>query len=147
MSGVPDVRCGPDKQEVIETKPMKGGIRMHNMTRDELLAAPESDYMNEAQLAFFKALLFEQLNECKERVERGKMRLAELERPINAADVATIEEERRTLLHLIDRDCRMLPAFQQALGRIEDGSYGWCEETSEPIGLQRLLLSPSTTLL
>ena len=49
-----------------------------------------------------------------------------------------------TLLHLIDRDRRMLPAFQQSLARIDDGSYGWCDETGEPIGLQRLLLSPTT---
>lgn len=116
------------------------------MTRDELLSAAESDYMNEAQLAFFKALLLAQLEECNERVESGKARLAELERPIDVADVASIEEERMTLLHLIDRDRRMLPAFQQALARIDDGSYGWCDETGEPIGLQRLLLSPTTAL-
>ncbi|SFQ19415.1 hypothetical protein SAMN05216190_14014 [Pseudomonas borbori] len=41
--------------------------RMHGMTRDELLSAPESDYMNEAQLAFFKALLLAQLDECNEK--------------------------------------------------------------------------------
>ncbi|MCY1528561.1 RNA polymerase-binding transcription factor DksA [compost metagenome] len=116
------------------------------MTRDELLSAPGSDYMNEAQLAFFKALLLAQLEECKERVESGKARLADLERPIDVADVASIEEERMTLLHMIDRDRRMLPAFQQALARIDDDSYGWCDETGEPIGLQRLLLSPTTTL-
>lgn len=116
------------------------------MTRDELLLAPESDYMNEAQLAFFKALLLVQLEECNDRVESGKARLAELERPIDVADAASIEEERMTLLHLIDRDRRMLPTFQQALVRIDDGSYGWCDETGEPIGLQRLLLSPTAAL-
>ena len=116
------------------------------MTRDELLLAPESDYMNEAQLVFFKALLLAQLEECNERVEGGKAHLAELERPIDVADVASIEEERMTLLHMIDRDRRTLPAFQQALARIDDGSYGWCDETGEPIGLQRLLLSPTTAL-
>jgi DnaK suppressor protein len=119
---------------------------MYGMTRDELLSAPESDYMGEAQLAFFKALLLAQLDACKERVESGKVRLAELERPIDVADVASIEEERMSLLHMIDRDRRMLPAFQQALARIDDGSYGWCDETGEPIGLQRLLLSPTTAL-
>ncbi|MDT4850130.1 RNA polymerase-binding transcription factor DksA [compost metagenome] len=97
-------------------------------------------------MAFFKALLLAQLEECKERVESGKARLADLERPIDVADVASIEEERMTLLHMIDRDRRMLPAFQQALARIDDDSYGWCDETGEPIGLQRLLLSPTTTL-
>lgn len=116
------------------------------MTRDELLSAAESDYMNEAQLAFFKALVLAQLEECNDRVESGKARLAELERPIDVADVASIEEERITLLHLIDRDRRMLPAFQQALARIDDGSYGWCDETGEPIGLLRLLVSPTTAL-
>lgn len=116
------------------------------MTRDELLAAPESDYMSEAQLVFFKALLLAQLDACNERVESGRAGLAELERPIDVADAASVEEERMTLLHLIDRDRRMLPAFQQALVRIDDGSYGWCDETGEPIGLQRLLLSPTTAL-
>jgi DnaK suppressor protein len=40
----------------------------------------------------------------------------------------------------------MLPTFQQALARVDDGSYGWCDETGEPISLQRLLLSPTTAL-
>lgn len=102
--------------------------------------------MGEAQLDFFKRLLLAQLDECKARVEGGKQGLAELERPIDVADVASIEEERMTLLQMIDRDRRMLPAFQQALERIDDGSYGWCDETGEPIGLRRLLLSPTTTL-
>ncbi len=116
------------------------------MTRDELLSAPESDYMSEAQLAFFKAMLLIQLDECRARIESGKVRLADLERPVDVADVASVEEERMTLLNMIDRDRRMLPVVQQALLQIDDGSYGWCDETGEPIGLQRLLLSPSATL-
>jgi DnaK suppressor protein len=120
--------------------------RMHVITRDELLSAAESDYMNEAQLAFFKALLLAQLEECKDRGESGRARLAELERPNDVADVASIEEERMTLLNMIDRDRRMHPAFQQALVRIDNGSYGWCDETGEPIGLQRLLLNPTMAL-
>ncbi|NCV39404.1 MAG: RNA polymerase-binding protein DksA, partial [Betaproteobacteria bacterium] len=45
-----------------------------------------------------------------------------------------------------DRERKLLKKVQQAINRIDAGEYGWCEETGEPIGLQRLLARPTATL-
>ncbi|NCX12045.1 MAG: RNA polymerase-binding protein DksA, partial [Betaproteobacteria bacterium] len=62
------------------------------------------------------------------------------------ADRATIEEEHALELRTRDRERKLLKKVQQAINRIDAGEYGWCEETGEPIGLQRLLARPTATL-
>ena len=62
------------------------------------------------------------------------------------ADRATIEEEHALELRTRDRERKLLKKIDQALARIDDGSYGYCEETGEPIGIQRLLARPTATL-
>ena len=62
------------------------------------------------------------------------------------ADRATIEEEHALELRTRDRERKLLKKVQQAINRIDVGEYGWCEETGEPIGLQRLLARPTATL-
>ena len=62
------------------------------------------------------------------------------------ADRATIEEEHALELRTRDRERKLLKKVEQALGRIESGDYGWCEETGEPIGLNRLIARPTAYL-
>jgi DnaK suppressor protein len=62
------------------------------------------------------------------------------------ADRATIEEEHALELRARDRERKLMKKIEQSLRRIEDGSYGWCEETGEPIGVARLLARPTATL-
>jgi RNA polymerase-binding protein DksA len=62
------------------------------------------------------------------------------------ADRATIEEEHALELRTRDRERKLLKKVEQALGRIESGDYGWCEETGEAIGLSRLLARPTANL-
>ncbi|TGV05615.1 RNA polymerase-binding protein DksA, partial [Alcaligenaceae bacterium 429] len=62
------------------------------------------------------------------------------------ADRATIEEEHALELRTRDRERKLLKKVQQSIALIDAGEYGWCEETGEPIGLQRLLARPTATL-
>jgi DnaK suppressor protein len=115
-------------------------------SEQELLAMPESDYMNERQLAFFKDRLkqLEQdiLNNAGETTEH----LRETQFVPDPADRATIEEEHALELRTRDRERKLLKKVQQSIARIESGEYGWCEETGEPIGVPRLLARPTATL-
>ena len=62
------------------------------------------------------------------------------------ADRATIEEEHALELRTRDRERKLLKKVQQSIVSIDNGEYGWCEETGEPIGIPRLLARPTATL-
>ena len=55
-----------------------------------------------------------------------------------------LQHELERLGNAIDRDQRMLPQLEQALERIKEDSFGWCDDSGEAIGLKRLLISPTT---
>ena len=111
------------------------------LTEKELLAMPESDYMNEAQLAFFRDRL-KQLEQDILTTEHQR----ETQFVPDPADRATIEEEHALELRTRDRERKLLKKVQQSLTMIDSGTYGWCEETGEPIGIPRLLARPTATL-
>lgn len=116
------------------------------LTEQELLAMPESDYMNEAQLAFFKNRLKQLEQEILTNADITTEHLRETQFVPDPADRATIEEEHALELRTRDRERKLLKKVQQSLSLIESGSYGWCEETGEPIGIPRLLARPTATL-
>ena len=62
------------------------------------------------------------------------------------ADRATIEEEHALELRTRDRERKLLKKVQAAIKRIDEGEYGYCEESGEPIGVRRLLARPTATL-
>ncbi|MDU9394400.1 TraR/DksA family transcriptional regulator [Pseudomonas japonica] len=114
------------------------------MTKEKLLAMPADDYMNAEQLAFFAELLKSMKVETQERIEASRVTIESLDTPADPADAASVEEERHWLVNAIERDQRLLPQLEMALGRIADDSFGWCDDSGEPIGLKRLLISPTT---
>ena len=116
------------------------------LTEQELLAMPESDYMNEAQLAFFKNRLKQLEQEILTNADITTEHLRETQFVPDPADRATIEEEHALELRTRDRERKLLKKVQQSLSLIESGSDGWCEETGEPIGVPRLLARPTATL-
>ncbi|MBC2768875.1 RNA polymerase-binding protein DksA [Pusillimonas minor] len=116
------------------------------LTEKELLAMPESDYMNEAQLAFFKHRLKQLEQEILTNADITTEHLRETQFVPDPADRATIEEEHALELRTRDRERKLLKKVQQSLTLIESGTYGWCEETGEPIGIPRLLARPTATL-
>ncbi len=113
---------------------------------EELLAMPDSNYMNDAQLAFFKNRLRELEQEILANAGATTENLRETQFVPDPADRATIEEEHALELRTRDRERKLLKKVQQSIALIDAGEYGWCEETGEPIGLQRLLARPTATL-
>lgn len=113
----------------------------------QLLAMPDSDYMNSVQRAFFRQLLQDErqkllllhIDELKKEIDGG-------EATGDEADKAAREEDLRLLFRQLDRESRLLPKIDAALARLQNGEYGYCRETGEPIGLARLLLRPTAEL-
>lgn len=116
------------------------------LTEKELLAMPESDYMNADQLAFFKNRLKELEQEILSNADATTENLRETQFVPDPADRATIEEEHALELRTRDRERKLLKKVQQSITLIDSGEYGWCEETGEPIGVPRLLARPTATL-
>ena len=118
----------------------------HLLTEEELLAMPDSSYMNAAQLAFFKGRLKALEHEILSNAGTTTENLRETQFVPDPADRATIEEEHALELRTRDRERKLLKKVQQSIARIESGEYGWCDETGEPIGIARLLARPTATL-
>ncbi len=116
------------------------------LTEAEILAMPEDDYMNPAQLAFFRDRLAKMRDELLENAASTGANLRENELVADLADRATVEEEHALELRVRDRERKLIKKIEEALGRIEEGEYGWCEETGDPIGIGRLLARPTATL-
>lgn len=115
-------------------------------SEEELLRMPESDYMNEAQLEFFRHRLREMERELLANAGETTEHLRETVIVPDPADRATIEEEHALELRTRDRERKLLKKVQASIRRIDSGDYGWCEETGEPIGVPRLLARPTATL-
>lgn len=116
------------------------------LTEEEVLRMSEKDYMNAAQLAFFKARLQQLEKDLLKNAGETTEHLRETVLVPDPADRATIEEEHALELRTRDRERKLLKKVQQSLASIESGEYGWCEETGEPIGIPRLLARPTATL-
>ncbi len=118
-----------------------------DLTDDELLAMPDSEYMNEKQLEFFRARLTQQKDDLLSNAGETTEHLREDTSIVpDPADRATIEEEHALELRTRDRERKLLKKISQSLARLESGDYGYCDETGEPIGLARLLARPTATL-
>jgi DnaK suppressor protein len=113
----------------------------------ELMAMPDSEYMNDVQMAAFrlKLSLLKQgiLNSAGETTEHLREDTSVVPDP---ADRATIEEEHALELRTRDRERKLLKKIEQSIARIDAGDYGYCDETGEPIGVGRLLARPTATL-
>ena len=120
--------------------------KVRELTDEEILKAPEKDYMNEAQLAFFKKRLIEVREQILRNADDTGEHLRENEITTDPSDRATLEEEYTLELRTRDRERKLLKKVEKSLRMIEDGSYGYCEETGEPIGIPRLIARPMTTL-
>ena len=116
------------------------------LSEAELLRAPASQYMSAEQLAFFRERLLGTQKELLEKADLTSEHLREHELEPDPTDQATIEEEYALELRARDRERKLLKKIDEALRRIDEGSYGYCEETGEPIGIPRLLARPTATL-
>ena len=103
--------------------------------------------MNERQLEHFRKILLAWKQELMEEVDRTVHHMQdEASNVPDPNDRATQESEFGLELRTRDRERKLLKKIDSALERIEDGSYGYCEETGEEIGLRRLEARPVATL-
>ena len=107
----------------------------------------DSEYMNDAQLEFFRSKLMLQKQEVMTREVDAKERLHEREVFADPADRATAEEEHWLDLRLRERESMLIRKIDEALRRIVDKDYGYCEKTGEAIGIPRLLARPTATVI
>lgn len=116
------------------------------MTDEDILRAPEKDYMNDAQRAFFRQKLLELRAQLLNNADDTGQHLRENEVTTDPSDRATLEEEYTLELRTRDRERKLLKKVEKSIKQIDDGTYGFCEETGEPIGVARLLARPTATL-
>ncbi len=117
------------------------------MSDEELLAMPDSEYMNIKQMTYFRLKLMQ----LKQGILASAGATTEHLRDDSAVvpdptDRATIEEEHALELRTRDRERKLLKKIEQSIVRIDAGDYGYCDETGEAIGVGRLLARPTATL-
>ena len=125
---------------------MAAAKKPKQLTEADMLKAPERDYMNESHLAFFKQRLLEIRAQLLNNADDTGQHLRENEVTTDPSDRATLEEEYTLELRTRDRERKLLKKVEKSIKLIEDGEYGFCEETGEPIGIPRLLARPTATL-
>ena len=124
-----------------KTKPLEALIDA------EIVAMPDDEYMNDVQLAYFRAKLVKLKQDMHQNAGETAENLREDTVVVpDPADRATIEEEHALELRTRDRERKLLKKIEQSIARIDAGDYGYCDETGEPIGVPRLLARPTATL-
>lgn len=130
-------------------------INLQNMKKDlskfldfkPYKPAKGEQYMSAKQVSHFRKILIEWkdllIQEADKTVEHMKNDSTKLSDP---NDAATQEEEFRLELRTRDRERKLILKIDQALQRVDDGLYGYCEDTGEPIGIKRLEARPIATL-
>jgi len=117
------------------------------LSDEEVKAMPDSEYMNDKQLAFFRhklSLLKQEIHaSAGETTEHLREDTVVVPDP---ADRATIEEEHALELRTRDRERKLLKKIEQSISRIDAGDYGYCDETGEAIGVGRLIARPTASL-
>ena len=114
------------------------------LTEEEIIAASEDDYMNDKQLAFFQQRLLEMRESLIESGENEQIGNLDTERSADESDRATQEEQYWIQVHMKERETNLIKDIDKALHRIRTGDYGFCEDTGEDIGIQRLLIRPTS---
>jgi len=104
-------------------------------------------FMNERQRNYFRAKLLAWREDILKEAKETLLHLQEEnQNHPDLADRASSETDRAIELRARDRQRKLIAKIDEALGRIEDGTYGYCEETGEPISLRRLEARPIATL-
>ena len=119
---------------------------MSNEVRD-YTPSEDEEYMNERQLEYFRQKLIDWkqdiLDGSKSTIETMQ---TETEQQADFVDRASSEADRALELRTHDRQRKLISKIDAALRRIQEGEYGYCEHTGEPIGVRRLEARPTATL-
>jgi DnaK suppressor protein len=124
------------------------GGRMTELVKSKDYRPSEDEpYMNEHQREYFRRKLVNWRDEIlRGSTETLRQLKEEDNRLADMSDWASFETERNFQLRARDRERKLLSKIEEALKRLEEGTYGYCEETQEPIGLRRLEARPIATL-
>lgn len=115
--------------------------------RDDYRPSEDEPYMNPRQVEYFRRKLLLWRDDILRGSDVTLRQLKEEDTRLpDQSDWASAEMHRSFQLRTRDRERKLLSKIEAALRRIEDGSYGYCEETQEPIGLKRLEARPIATL-
>ncbi|TDX30384.1 TraR/DksA family transcriptional regulator [Modicisalibacter xianhensis] len=125
------------------TKRHKRNVMSTTLDETRLLAMPEEDYMNQQQRAFFEAYLQRLRNETRLRLAEARAGIEGRRCWGDAMDRAVAEGNQTFLLRQAERDTERLGRIDAALERLRHDEYGYCLESGEAIGLERLLLDPA----
>ena len=120
---------------------------MSDLVEANYTPSEDEPFMNERQKSYFRA----KLTAWKSDILREARETLEILQQENAnhpdlADRASSETDRAIELRARDRQRKLIAKIDAALARIDDGTYGYCEETGEPISLKRLEARPIATL-
>jgi DnaK suppressor protein len=105
-------------------------------------------YMCEKHKTYFKKRLINWKNEIVESNSKG-LYLSNTDHEISSADIvdqASSQTEKTVEMRTLNRQIKLLSKIDKAIKKIDNNSYGYCEETGEPIGLKRLIARPIATL-
>jgi len=105
-------------------------------------------YMNSKQKMYFKKKLTEWKNDIVKSNNKA-LYLNEIDHEISSADIidqASSQTEKNVEMRTVNRQRKLISKIDQAIKRIDNDTYGYCEETGEPIGVKRLLARPIATL-
>ena len=105
-------------------------------------------YMNQKQKMYFKKKLIEWKNDIAKSNNKA-LYLNEVDHEISSADIvdqASSQTEKNVEMRTVNRQRKLISKIDQAIKRIDNNTYGFCEETGEPIGLKRLIARPIATL-
>ncbi|HEY9219701.1 MAG TPA: RNA polymerase-binding protein DksA [Phenylobacterium sp.] len=126
---------------------MKAATVLANADEPEYRPSEDEEFMNDRQVEYFrKKLLAWKEDILRESRETLTHLQSETENHPDLADRASSETDRALELRTRDRQRKLISKIDEAIRRIEDGSYGYCEETGEPIGIARLEARPIATL-
>ncbi len=113
---------------------------------DDYRPSEDEPFMNDRQRAYFRKKLLDWKEEILRSSRETLENLQESAQHPDIADRATSETDRALELRARDRQRKLIAKIDAALQRLDDGSYGYCEETGEPIGLKRLDARPIAVL-
>jgi DnaK suppressor protein len=124
-----------------------GAVATADKTDKNYRPSDKEPFMNERQREYFRQKLLDWKEEIlKEAKETLAHLQAENENHPDLADRASSETDRAIELRARDRQRKLIAKIDEALTRLDDGTYGYCEETGEPIALKRLEARPIATL-
>ena len=112
------------------------------------IPSEKEKYMNEKQKAYFKIRLMEWRKEIIESNNKNLF-LSEVDHEISSPDIvdqASSHTEKTVEMRTLNRQRKLLTKIDQAINKIKNDTYGYCDETGEPIGIKRLIARPIATL-